>query len=196
MALTDHDDLGDDLDAYLAGERENSDGLLAVAADGDPDAHLLAAERMVRAIARHRRRVAAAEALAVARIAEVEEWVVRQRQLHSTEWLEEQLAAYHEARLLDDPRAKTISLPSGALKARKTPDQWNVEDPAAVLSWAQEVRPELVRTKLELDRNELKRRLTPTGDGAAVDPESGEVAPGVSVAPGEVRFSVEIVGEA
>lgn len=187
------DDFEDDLDSYLSGEREISPDLLAVAAD-DPAPHLLTAERMVRAVAYRRRKLAEAQALAQRRIAEVNAWLDAERQRLTTDWLEEQLAAYHEARLVEDPKAKTISLPSGALKARKTPDQWTVEDDETVLSWAHDVRPELIRTKVELDRNELKRRLKATEDGTVVDPESGEVAPGVSVAPGAVRFSVEVLG--
>lgn len=194
MALAwEPDDLEDDLDAYLAGERENSDGLLATVVNDDPD-HLMMAERMVRAVARRRRRLATVEALAAARIAEVTAWLDAERHRLSTDWLEEQLAAYHEARLLDDPRAKTISLPSGSLKARKTPDQWNVENVETVLSWAHDVRPELIRTKVELDRAEMKRHLKVAADGVVVDPATSEIAPGVTVTPGEVRFSVEVLG--
>lgn len=119
---------------------------------------------------------------AQAEIARINEWMDRE-----AERLERQesfflslLEEFHRTRLAQDPKAKTISLPAGSLKARKAPD--NVDfDAEAFVEWAQVTRPEFIRMKLEVDRAKVKEAVL----------KDGEILPGVEKVEGDLRFSVE-----
>ncbi len=149
-----------------------------------------------RKLAKIMARQAEVRELAAERIKAITRW--RDGQLVALEsnarFFEELLARYHEDVLADDPRAKTISLPSGDHRARKQPDYWDFDD-ARFIEWAKEPAPEFVRTTEEVDRAAAKKRLVPVDreldrePGLAIDPQTGEVVEGVYVSGAGVRFS-------
>lgn len=146
-------------------------------------------DRMLRAVARERRKVAQAEAVVAAEKERLDTWLHEQRARHDTSFLEAALAGYHEARLARDPRARTIHLPSGTLVARQQPDRWEIDD-EVLLDWAALHFPGLVRTKVEVDRATTKKALTVTDDGSTVTAD-GDPVPGVLVEPGGIGFTVK-----
>jgi len=151
----------------------------------------------VRRVARHRRKLAEVEALVQAERDRLDAYLAEQRQRYEQHvgFLADLLERFHRERLADDPTEKTITLPTGVLKARKLPGGLNCD--AEALPWLQEHRPELVRTRLEVDLVAAKREFVASdglgvdGKAHAVDPETGEVVPGVFITPGEVRFTVD-----
>lgn len=168
----------DDLEAHLIG-----DDLPEVLGD------LHEVERTLRAIAWRRRKIAQAESVAAAVIEQAQAHVEAERKRFDTSWLEDRLRSYHEARLADDPGAKSLRFPSGELVARKQPDRWTIDD-ETFLAWATKAgRAELIRTKAEVDRQSAKKRLT-VKDGLAVT-DDGEAVPGIEVEPGGVAFTVK-----
>lgn len=103
------------------------------------------------------------------------------------------LTLYHrDVVLVADKDAKTVKLPHGTLKARKSPDKWNVAE-ETTLDWARAHAHELIRTKEEIDKALLKKVLKPNSLGQAILdlPEGQLAAAGVEVTPGEVKFTVE-----
>lgn len=179
------------LDAQLAAVRDNPE-----AADTIREAFridtLAQADWAARKVAQARRRLAEAEDVAAAQIERINAWLAEQRQRcdRDTVFLTGLLERFHRERLADDPKAKTIDLPSGAvLVARKQPDCWTFDDDQFV-EWARTGYPDAVRvrTSVEVDRTVAKK--LPVVDGQVVAP-SGEVVPGVEVTPGEVRFTVK-----
>lgn len=114
-------------------------------------------------------------------------------------WEAEGLQMYHRARLADDAAAKTIHLPNGTLKARAQQPAFEYDDDK-FLAWAQEHRPDLVRIpepKPAPDKTAVKKALAvPALDegetAAAVDPETGEQVPGVTVTVRGPSFSIDI----
>lgn len=173
--------LADDLDVTFSFEDE------AVAVDLSLAENV---DRILAALRIRRRRVAEYERVHAVRVADMEAQRDKVRRENDTSWLEDQLASYHAARLRDDHRCKTITLPSGTLKARKAPDSLVVDDAETVLSWAHDLAPEMIRTRVEVDKTAAKRRLrpSPVGDGSVVDPSSGEVVPGLTWAEGETTY--------
>lgn len=171
-------DAWNDLDEDLSDELEGD--------DVDP----VRVERLIRAVARHRRLLAADETVAASEIDRIHAWLQDRRKAHDCAFLEQQLANYHEARLARDPRAKTISLPSGDLVSRKQPDRWSFAPEFVV--WAKQHRPDLTRLKTEVDKDKAKKLAV--HDGKVVLP-GGEIVPGVEVEPGGISFSVKISGE-
>lgn len=100
------------------------------------------------------------------------------------------LEAFHRAELARDDHAKTIRLPAGTLKARKLPDKLTVDDELFV-PWATITHPELLRVipeRREPDKPAIKKLI----DDKPVDPDSGELIPGVEIETGEVRFSQDV----
>ena len=150
------------------------------------------AERMLRRVLRLRRQYDADEAVAKAQREQVDAWLARRKARMETDtaYLEECLRQYHEARLAEDPKARTIHLPSGTLAARKKPDAW-VFDDDAFIEWAQARTPELLRTKVEIDRPTVKQTLVVNDDGRVLHFDSGEFVDSVRVEPGEVTFTLK-----
>jgi hypothetical protein len=138
----------------------------------------------------HDRVTAAHDALMEA-MAPVVEWRKEQvaRYDDDEERWEALLLQYHRTLLADDDHAKTVELPHGTLKARKTPDRWDVDDDA-FLAWAQDGQRGLVRVKQSPDKKAMRELLKVADDGCVVT-EEGELVPGVTVERGEVRFTVE-----
>lgn len=164
------DDLDDDLAFTQLG---------AIPEDGGSiDASL--ADRMLRRVLRERRAVEADEAVAQAQIDQVNAWLERRRAARDTSYLEACLRQYHEARLAVDPKAKTVSLPSGRLVARKAPDRVDVPDATAFFA-EQPDDSELVRHRFEPDKPSILKHIKATG----------EVPAGVEFLPGDVAFSVK-----
>lgn len=101
------------------------------------------------------------------------------------------LEEYHREQLAKDSKAKTIKLPYGVLKMRKQQPQYQRDD-VAIKEWAAKNRPDvLVPQEPKLDWAALKKSLQITG-GQAIDPETGEVVPGITVIEREPKFSVEV----
>lgn len=169
-------------------------------------------DKLVYAVAKRRQRVAQAEVECEGMVAPYLLWLERVRRDNDTAWLEGQLQAYHEARLRDEPKAKTLDLPHGKLVARKAVDEWAPIDPDALLRWAEEVRPDITRTKVTVDKPAMKKallpvdrdlaafsrllalvvpvRVLPLDVGDVVDPVSGDWVPGLWFGVGAVGFSV------
>lgn len=147
----------------------------------------------VKKIAVHAAKVAEAEAFVQRERDRLTVWLdgERTKALESTSFLAGLLRRYHEDRLAEDPKAKTIHLPAGDLTARKAPDRWDIDDEEFLVTWAEQAGwGDIVRRRdPEVDRNALKRTFHVTESGAVVAPD-GEQVPGVSVTPGEVAFKV------
>lgn len=185
--------------------------------DADPDTiaevqsmfgvrDLAHADQVLRRLARVRRNLARAEDLYETQVAQLRQYIDAER--HRAGQAEERLTwlleSFHRAVLAEDPKAKTVRLPSGELVARKAPDRWDFDD-EAFLAWAADHHPEFVRTKVEVDKPTVKKALV----GGVVDRDAdnggglivarpghvisadGEVVPGVEVTPGEVRFTAK-----
>jgi len=149
------------------------------------------AQWALRKLAVIRRRQADARALADAEISRVTEWLQGEESRLEADaaYFEGALTAWHRQLLDDDPRRKTVRLPAGTLTARQGGDRWTFDDD--FLDWAEaHHRTDLLRVKVEVDKPAAKKALEVYGTG--VSDEEGEVVPGVSVEPGEVRFAVQV----
>jgi phage host-nuclease inhibitor protein Gam len=157
------------------------------------------AEWALRKVAHRRKVLAEEEALYEAERHKLDAWIEerRERAEKDTQYLCDLLEEFHRAQLAEDPKAKTISLPSGKLTARKAPDKWEFDE--GFLAWARTAAPELIRTKEEPDRQAAKRLLiarhaSDGGAGIAVTPD-GELVQGLAILPGDLAFKVEVAGD-
>lgn len=159
-----------------------------------------AAISALRSLARVREQAADVKQVADAERARITEWANRRLETIAAKerWYLTGLESYARARNADDPKLTTLSYPAGTLRLRKAP----VAVRADSVEELQAQRPDLVRIRLEVDKAEVKARLTagPVVDTdengcevrLAVDPD-GVIIPGVSliVAP-EARFTVQV----
>jgi hypothetical protein len=144
------------------------------------------ADWALRKLAQARSRVAEHDALAAAEERRLHDWhrAVCEPVERDIEYFTSILRDWHEEQLAEDPKRKTISLPAGKLSAAKNPDRVEVFDPETFIPWALENKPDWVRTKYEPAKTEIKQ-------AGGVVPETGEIAPGVTVLPGDMRWKAE-----
>lgn len=136
----------------------------------------------------------AAEAERAAYVAEVQAWKREQdqKQANSINYFESILRNYHEELLAEDPKKKTIALPSGKLKAYKNPDRVDV-DAETFIPWARINRPELVRetTTYAAEKAAIKSLTLSEHNDKTYDEDSGEALPGVELVEGIVTYRIE-----
>lgn len=102
------------------------------------------------------------------------------------------LNTYHRKLIAADPTRKTIKLAFGTLTARKQPDVWTFDD-ETFIAWATENGfEELVRVKEEVDKPVAKAKLKAAelSDGTREVVLDGQIALGVTVEPGDTKFSI------
>jgi hypothetical protein len=174
----------EDLDLFMVGDETD---LAEPPALGDVE-HV---ERLLRGLAWRQRKIQQARDLVEAEKQRLAEWLEEQEHRYDPSFHLQVLEGYHRARLADDPKAKTISLPSGTLTARAGQPRWEI-DAEAFVPWAQTYAASLLRTKVEPAVAEIKKALQVDPDrGVAVD-GTGEIVPGVHVEPAETRFTVKV----
>lgn len=100
------------------------------------------------------------------------------------------------AAALDDVGADSVraELPDGARVAKSTLITPNpkpaVFDEAALAAWVETFRPdEIIRTVRDSYKRVILERLASTPDGTAIDPDTGEVVPGVRFTTGATYIS-------
>lgn len=126
------------------------------------------------------------------RIAEIEAWVERTTasEQRTIDFMTSQLELYHRKLFEENPRLKTIKLPSGELQLRKAQPQYARND-EQLAAWLKVRYPELVKVKETPDWNEAKKRF-PIAGKRLVDPNTGEIVDGVEVyEPDQPSFRVK-----
>jgi hypothetical protein len=128
--------------------------------------------------------------IADSEIERIQSWAEQQSRepLRDSDYFEAILIEYGRGQRIEG--RKSVSTPYGTIKSRTAPPAFEV-DKDAFLEWAKANRPDLVRVKEEPNVADMKAVLEVSGDNA-IDPESGEVVPGVKVTGHDVRFSVEV----
>jgi hypothetical protein len=107
-------------------------------------------------------------------------------------WYRSSLEVWARQQNEADPKLKTINLPYGSLKVRAQQPEWTYDD-AALLAYLQANRPELVRTKVEPNKVDLKKAVQVNG-AHALDPQTGEIIPGVTITERPPKFELEVAG--
>ena len=129
------------------------------------------------------------------------------RMWHVTLTVEGAAVSSHEIRAalaaaLDDVGADSVraELPDGARVSKSTLITPNpkpvVSDETAFAAWVETFRPdEIVRTVRDSYKRVILERLASTPDGLAIDPDTGEVVPGVRFSTGATYVSTRFEKE-
>lgn len=109
----------------------------------------------------------------------------------------ERRIAMHEGRLVAfyklNPPAKTLTLklPGGKVSKRNGQPKWDWQDEAALLDALGKDHP-AVTLRPVLDKTALKKQAEVLENGGVMNPETGEVLPGVRVVPQPDTYKVEV----
>jgi phage host-nuclease inhibitor protein Gam len=144
------------------------------------------AEWAMRKVRQKRRAAAEVSAAASAERARIDAWerAEIERLTADESFFLSHLERFHRDRLEEDPKAKTIKLPSGELKLRAASDRVEVTDYATFIL-SQPLDSPLLRVKTEPDKAAIKAHIK----------KSGEVPEGVVFIPGKAEhptFSVDV----
>jgi len=139
------------------------------------------AEWCLRQISRLMREQEEIESTAQAEIEKITAWKNDQTESiqKSISFFEYLLIEYHQQILKENPKAKTIKLPSGKLEARKAQPEFQ-RDVETMLPWVEQNRPEYIVVKKDINWAGLKKILE-YRNGTGIDPDTGEVVPGLTV---------------
>lgn len=132
------------------------------------------------------------KAIADAEIKRTQEWLAKENEYlqQDEDYFINLLNLYHASVLEEDPKAKTIKLPFGTLKARDQQPEY-VRDEEKLLLWAKAKRPDMVKVKESVDWATLKKTVSAVQNGVAID-ENGQPIDGVTVLERGVKLSVEV----
>jgi hypothetical protein len=140
------------------------------------------------------RKLAAAKArlndialIAESEIARVQHWAEQQSRepMRNTEYFEGILVEYGMSQRAEG--RKTVSTPYGAIKSRTGQPKYTFTDRDEFIAWAKANRPGWVAVKEEPALSVIRAETE-----GAVDSDTGEIIPGLSVDPASVSFSVEV----
>lgn len=139
-----------------------------------------------------RRKIAERTEVAAAEIARIQAWADETNKRHedSAGFFESLLENYHRTMLAADTKQKTIKLPGVTLKARAGQPAWTFDDDAFI-AWAVVNEPSLLRHTTVPNKTDAKKALTVLETGIVID-ASGEVVDGITVAPAETKYSLDV----
>jgi phage host-nuclease inhibitor protein Gam len=131
------------------------------------------------------------EATAQAEIEKITTWKNDQTESiqKSISFFEYLLTEYHQQVLKENPKAKTIKLPSGKLEARKAQPEF-IRNKEEMLPWVEKNQPDYVIVKKDVNWAGLKKILR-YENGTGIDPDTGEVVPGLTVIDRGTAFRVK-----
>lgn len=157
-----------------------------------------------RKLARLTRRRAEITASADRQRAAIDEWEARvARKLDADlTFYGGRLEVFHRLVLADDPKAKTVPLVEVTLTSTAGRVSVQVTDEAAAVAWAETNEHADIVTYPEpkIDKKEVAKEFgqkvsAEAGEYPVVDPDSGEVAPGIAFVRGERNFTAQVADE-
>jgi Bacteriophage Mu Gam like protein len=154
-----------------------------------------AADWALRKLAQARRQIIENQDLYAAEVGRLDSWLEEacRSPERDVEYFESVLRNWHEEQLQADPedaeawkreKKKTIKLPAGELSVAKNPPSVEIDEEKFV-PWALENQPEWVKVERKVTRKPIANAVKEAG---GIDLETGEVAPGVLVHPGALRW--------
>lgn len=123
-----------------------------------------------------------AEYFAETQIRQIENWRIKQTDKHyeSIEYFQSLLAEYLQNKRKEDPKLKSITLPTGNVGFSKRQPKWVYNDEVVLKTLESENLNDLIRVEKKLDKRSIKKAFEVAGD-KVVNPETGQVIEGIEV---------------
>ena len=147
----------------------------------------------LRKLAIIRREMKQAEEQADREIQRIEYWLKGEleRLQGDAEFFESLLCEYHRGIYEQNPKAKTVKLPAGALKLRAQQPEFKRDEDKLIVWLKGTGRADLVKIKESADWSALKKDVDVV-NGQAIIKDTGEVVEGVTAIERPPKFSVEV----
>ena len=122
------------------------------------------------------------EHFAETQIRQIENWKAKQTEKHhnSIEHFQSLLAEYLESKRKDDPKLKSITLPSGNVGFRKKPAKWIYNDEVVLKTLESENLNDFIKVEKKLDKRAIKKAFEVVG-GKVINAETGQVIEGIEI---------------
>ncbi len=101
--------------------------------------------------------------------------------LKTMDFMEYQIWPYAQS-IIEVHKSKTLKVPGANISLRKKPDQVDMEDEGLVLGYMEQIHPELVETRKQVKKTDLKTLL-----------ENNELIPGAFLRKGEESLHIKRV---
>lgn len=180
------------LEEYLATPFSEELPETAPTLEGDADA-----SATLRRLAILREQIAKNQYVADNETSKIQEW---EREVNAplerqAQFFESILEGYmRHVRDSTEGKTKSISLPGGAIKTTATQAKWEVEDQEAFIKWARAAQlTELYKVKYVAETvTALKAKFVDDGDGNVINPDGGELVPGLKINKPEQPYTIKI----
>lgn len=132
--------------------------------------------------------------LAVEETEKIEAWnkAENEKAQQSIDYFQGLLARYAMEKRQNDPKFKSQKLPNGSIRFRKQQPKWNYNDDDAVVESLKKAEMgDLIKVKETPKKADIKKMFE-VSDGKVINPETGEVIPGIEVEEREEKFEVKV----
>lgn len=132
--------------------------------------------------------------LAKAELERIENW--RKKRLdavqRSREYLMFLIEEYARKQREENPKWK-VSTPYGRVSFRRMAPKWHWKDDLSLVEWLERSgHTDMIRIKKEPEKTMVKNFLAPIENGLVIDPNTGEIVPGVQVEEQPEKLVVEV----
>lgn len=146
-------------------------------------------------VAEYKAKEAEINAYAKAEIDRIKEWQNKElgKTGDSIDFFQQHIERYHFKRLLDDPKAKTLSTPYGKSKSTtRKPTPEPVDSAVLLAHIKQNGLIDFIKEDVKWGDFKKTLQVTEMGDGLVAVDEDGAEVPGVVVAPEKTTFTLEV----
>lgn len=122
------------------------------------------------------------EHFAESQIRQIENWKVKQteKRYNSIEYFKSLLAEYLQNKRKENPKLKSITLPTGNVGFRKKPVKWVYNDEVVLKTLESENLDDFIKVEKKLDKQSIKKAFEVVND-KVINPETGQVIEGIEV---------------
>lgn len=148
----------------------------------------------LRKIAQHKKKMEENNLLAEEEIHKIESWnkQVNDEAQQSINYFQSLLADYAESKRKENPKFKTLKLPSGRIRFKKQQPKWHYKDDDVVQALKDAGMTEYIKVKEMPSKSDIKKALV-VSDGKVINPDTGEIVSGIEVE--ERGEKIEVVTE-
>jgi hypothetical protein len=145
----------------------------------------------LRKIAQHKKQMEQNNLLAEEEIHKIEAWnkQVNDEAQQSIDYFQSLLAEYAETIRNENPKFKTLKLPSGRIRYKKQQPKWNYDDEQVVQALKEADMTDYIKVKETPSKSDIKKAFVVSGS-QVIDPETGIIIPGIEVEEREDKFEV------
>ena len=145
----------------------------------------------LRKIAQHKRKIEENNLLAEEEIHKIETWnkQVNDEAQQSIDYFQSLLAEYAEVIRKENPKFKTLKLPSGRIRYKKQQPKWHYKDDEVVKALKDAGMTDYIKVKETPSKSDIKKAFV-VSDGKVINPDTGEIVTGIEVEERAEKFEV------